>query len=159
MGQLQGKTAVILGAASEGNMGQTIARLFAKEGAKVMVAGRKEAPLAALAKELNLTVRYQSAYLEETWSRTGNLLMRSSHVNLTLGPRKGDEHSRFGNSLTIDWPSASRLVVGSSSSQSRAGSRCSAANAMRRRCPAERLRTGRSANAAAPTRCRAALTC
>ncbi len=52
MGQLQGKTAVILGAASEGNMGQTIARLFAREGAKVMVAGRKEAPLAALAAEL-----------------------------------------------------------------------------------------------------------
>jgi NAD(P)-dependent dehydrogenase (short-subunit alcohol dehydrogenase family) len=52
MGQLQGKTAVILGAASEGNMGQTIARLFAQEGAKVMVAGRKEAPLAALAAEL-----------------------------------------------------------------------------------------------------------
>ena len=49
MGQLEGKTAVVLGAASEGNMGQTIARLFAKEGAKVMVAGRKEAPLAALA--------------------------------------------------------------------------------------------------------------
>ena len=52
MGQLEGKTAVILGAASEGNMGQTIARLFAKEGAKVMVAGRKEAPLAALAEEI-----------------------------------------------------------------------------------------------------------
>ena len=53
MGQLEGKTAVILGAASEGNMGQTIARLFAAEGAKVMVAGRKEAPLAALAAEIN----------------------------------------------------------------------------------------------------------
>lgn len=52
MGQLQGKTAVVLGAASDGNIGQTIARLFAKEGAKVMVAGRKEAPLAALAKEI-----------------------------------------------------------------------------------------------------------
>ncbi len=52
MGQLAGKTAVILGAASEGNMGQTIARLFAKEGARVMVAGRKEAPLAALAAEI-----------------------------------------------------------------------------------------------------------
>jgi NAD(P)-dependent dehydrogenase (short-subunit alcohol dehydrogenase family) len=52
MGQLQGKTAVVLGAASEGNMGQTIARLFTKEGAKVMVAGRKEAPLAALADEI-----------------------------------------------------------------------------------------------------------
>jgi len=52
MGQLQGKTAVILGAASEGNMGQTIARLFAKEGARVMVAGRKEGPLAAVASEI-----------------------------------------------------------------------------------------------------------
>ena len=53
MGQLQGKTAVVLGAASQGNMGQTIARLFASEGAKVMVSGRKEAPLAALADEID----------------------------------------------------------------------------------------------------------
>lgn len=52
MGQLQGKTAVVLGAASQGNMGQAIARLFAKEGAKVMVAGRKEGPLAELASEI-----------------------------------------------------------------------------------------------------------
>jgi len=52
MARLQGKTAVILGAASEGNMGQVIARLFASEGATVMVAGRHEEPLAALAKEL-----------------------------------------------------------------------------------------------------------
>jgi len=52
MGQLEGKTAVILGAASAGNMGQVIARLFASEGAKVMVAGRKEEPLAAIADEI-----------------------------------------------------------------------------------------------------------
>jgi NAD(P)-dependent dehydrogenase (short-subunit alcohol dehydrogenase family) len=52
MGQLQGKSAVVLGAASEGNMGQAIARLFAREGAKVMVAGRRQAPLAALAAEI-----------------------------------------------------------------------------------------------------------
>ena len=52
MGQLQGKTAVVLGAASKDNMGQTIARLFAREGAKVMVAGRKEAELSALAGEI-----------------------------------------------------------------------------------------------------------
>ena len=52
MARLEGKTAVILGAASEGNMGQVIARLFAQEGAKVMVAGRHEEPLAALAEEI-----------------------------------------------------------------------------------------------------------
>lgn len=52
MGQFEGKSAVILGAASEGNMGQVIARLFASEGARVMVAGRNEAPLASLASDI-----------------------------------------------------------------------------------------------------------
>ncbi len=52
MARLTGKTAVILGAASEGNMGQVTARLFASEGATVMVAGRHEEPLAKLAKEI-----------------------------------------------------------------------------------------------------------
>lgn len=52
MGQLEGKSAIVLGAASTGNIGQVIARLFASEGAKVMVAGRNEAPLAAIAEEI-----------------------------------------------------------------------------------------------------------
>ncbi|MEL6878321.1 MAG: SDR family oxidoreductase [Pseudomonadota bacterium] len=52
MGQLEGKTAVVLGAATPGNMGQVIARLFASEGATVMVSGRKEGPLAELAEEI-----------------------------------------------------------------------------------------------------------
>lgn len=52
MGQLEGKTAVVLGAASKDNIGQTIARLFAEEGATVMVAGRHEDVLAELAKEI-----------------------------------------------------------------------------------------------------------
>lgn len=52
MGRLAGKKAVILGAASKDNMGQTVARLFAREGAEVMVAGRKEVPLKELAAEI-----------------------------------------------------------------------------------------------------------
>ncbi len=52
MGRLQGKVAVVLGAAGPNNMGQTIARAFAKEGAKVLAAGRKEEPLEALAAEI-----------------------------------------------------------------------------------------------------------
>ncbi|MDA4845102.1 SDR family oxidoreductase [Hoeflea poritis] len=50
--QLKGKRAVILGAAGEGNLGQVTARRFAKEGATVLVAGRNEAPLAALSEEI-----------------------------------------------------------------------------------------------------------
>ena len=40
MGALQDKVAIVLGAAGHGNMGQVIARQFATEGAKVVVAGR-----------------------------------------------------------------------------------------------------------------------
>jgi 2-hydroxycyclohexanecarboxyl-CoA dehydrogenase len=49
---LTGKVAIILGAAGAGNLGQVIARRFAEEGAKVMVAGRNEAVLAELASEI-----------------------------------------------------------------------------------------------------------
>jgi NAD(P)-dependent dehydrogenase (short-subunit alcohol dehydrogenase family) len=49
MARLQGKVAVVLGAAGAGNMGQVIARRYADEGAKVIVAGRREAPLAEFA--------------------------------------------------------------------------------------------------------------
>jgi 2-hydroxycyclohexanecarboxyl-CoA dehydrogenase len=52
MGRIKGKVAVVLGAAGEGNMGQVIARRFAREGARVVVAGRQQTPLRALAEEL-----------------------------------------------------------------------------------------------------------
>ena len=52
MGRLDGRVAIVLGAAGQGNMGQTIARRFAAEGAKVVVAGRNAEPLAALAAEI-----------------------------------------------------------------------------------------------------------
>ena len=51
--RLKGKKALIIGAAGQGNMGQSIARRLVKEGAKVCVAGRNKAILKELAKELN----------------------------------------------------------------------------------------------------------
>src|SRR5688572_30665648 len=52
MNRLTGKTAVVLGAAGRDNMGQTIARRFAIEGARVVVGGRHEPVLRELATEL-----------------------------------------------------------------------------------------------------------
>ena len=52
MGKLEGKSAIILGAATAGNMGQVLARAFASEGARVMVSGRNEPALAELSKEI-----------------------------------------------------------------------------------------------------------
>jgi NAD(P)-dependent dehydrogenase (short-subunit alcohol dehydrogenase family) len=51
MARLEGKTALILGASSPGNMGQHIARRLMAEGAAVMVSGRKAAVLESFAKE------------------------------------------------------------------------------------------------------------
>ena len=52
MGQLDGKVAVVIGAAGEGNMGQAIARRFRKEGADVVVTSRRGAELEAFAREI-----------------------------------------------------------------------------------------------------------
>jgi tetratricopeptide (TPR) repeat protein len=59
---------------------------------------------AALAKELGLEVEFHSAYADETWSRSGTLLLRSGHINITLGRRAIDrargEDTRY---WTIDF--------------------------------------------------------
>ena len=49
---LNGKVVIVLGAAAQGNMGQGIARAFVGEGAQVMIAGRHEDALRALADEI-----------------------------------------------------------------------------------------------------------
>lgn len=59
---------------------------------------------AAFAKELGVPVTYQSAYIDETWSRSGDLYVRSGHVNLTLGRRAfdvGTRHDRL--EATVDF--------------------------------------------------------
>jgi len=52
MGRLDGKVAVIVGAAARDNMGQVMARLFSKEGAHVVVGGRHEDELKKIAAEV-----------------------------------------------------------------------------------------------------------
>ena len=59
---------------------------------------------ASLAKELKLNVSYQSAYLEETWARDGDLILASGHVNVVVGRRVADAMTRSELSpLTIDF--------------------------------------------------------
>jgi len=65
---------------------------------------------AALAKELDLEVEYQSAYTDETWSRSGSLLLRSGHINITLGRRLVDRsRGEDPRAWTIDFLPASEL--------------------------------------------------
>lgn len=65
---------------------------------------------AAFAKELGLQVRYQSAYLEEAVGRSGSLLLRSGHVNLTLDKVAMDTRAdAYQRPLTIDFLPAEEL--------------------------------------------------
>ena len=66
---------------------------------------------AALAKELGLRVRYQSALTDEVWSHSGNLYLRSGHVNLSLESRLVDTGTRYPLSpTTIDFLPASEIA-------------------------------------------------
>jgi tetratricopeptide (TPR) repeat protein len=59
---------------------------------------------AALAHQLDLPVVYQSAYLDPTWSRSGDLLFASGHVNVTVGRRIMDAKGpRDLSPMTIDF--------------------------------------------------------
>ena len=65
---------------------------------------------AAFARELGLQVSYQSAYLEQTWSRKWDLLILNGHVNVTLAQRSklARRTSSFGahwspHDVTIDF--------------------------------------------------------
>ncbi|MDC8773073.1 tetratricopeptide repeat protein [Roseateles albus] len=60
---------------------------------------------AAFAKQLGLPVRYQSVYVDEIWSRSGDLYFLSGHVNLSLGRSlaEGRERVDDGSMLTVDF--------------------------------------------------------
>ena len=79
MSTLENKVAVIIGAAGQDNMGQVMARRFVAEGATVVVAGRHEEPLRALATEIggdhqlcDITQKAAvEALAEHVWQRHG----------------------------------------------------------------------------------------
>ena len=60
---------------------------------------------AAMARELEIPVRYQSVFDNDTWSRNNGLTFLSGHINITLGQRtRGAILSRdTAPSLTIDF--------------------------------------------------------
>jgi Flp pilus assembly protein TadD len=66
---------------------------------------------AAFARELGLPVGFQSAYVDETWTRRGALIFRSGHVNITLGQRLADRTigSRLLSEMTVDFLPAGEI--------------------------------------------------
>ncbi|MED5622069.1 tetratricopeptide repeat protein [Ideonella sp. BN130291] len=66
---------------------------------------------AAFAKELGLPVHYQSAIVEDMWSRTGDLYFVNGHVNLALGRRLADARTVYDGDqyVVVDFLPASDI--------------------------------------------------
>jgi tetratricopeptide (TPR) repeat protein len=68
---------------------------------------------AAFAKDLDLAVEYHSAQVQEVWSRDGDLLLGSGHVNVTIGYNRivGDRgFKQYGrDSLLVDFLPADEI--------------------------------------------------
>ena len=60
---------------------------------------------AALAREMGIGVRFQNVFVEETWSRSGDLYFSIGHVNLALGraPPKLGTRIDDGEQLIVDF--------------------------------------------------------
>ena len=65
---------------------------------------------ASFAKELGLTVRFNRVFSDESWTRAGDLLFASGHVNVTLGRKNPDPRVLFQEKhvLTIDFINSER---------------------------------------------------
>ena len=114
MGRLDGKVAVVLGAAAKDNMGQVMARRFAAEGASVVVGGRQADTLAALggrAARQACAVRHHAARpMSRRWPKSQPI--RTGVSTLRSIARAG-----------VSWPSCSRRPRSRSTSSRRCSSR------------------------------------
>src|SRR3546814_20118979 len=87
MGMWQDKVAVIIGAAGRDNMGQVIARRFAAEGARVVVAGRGEAAMAELAEEIGgLAERCAITHEDDLAAITDAAVARLGYLAIPIHP-------------------------------------------------------------------------
>jgi Tfp pilus assembly protein PilF len=66
---------------------------------------------AAFAKHLGLPLSYQSVYVDDSWTRQGDIYFTSGHVNVTLGRRMTDSRVSIEShrELTIDFLPAAEL--------------------------------------------------
>lgn len=62
----------------------------------------------AVAREIGLSVHYQSVFVPDTWSRSGDLNVASSHVNVSISPRERPASRLPGPSLL---PASTPVII------------------------------------------------
>ena len=109
---LEGKTAVIVGASGKHNFGVSTARLLAKNGANVVISGRRQHLLDALAEEIggigiSCDMNDESsieALFAGAKAHTGRVDIAINSAGGLAGgrnPRRGHHHRRFAGSARL----------------------------------------------------------
>ena len=120
MGALNGKVAIVTGASR--GIGRAIAEIFAREGARVVICGRKQETLNQVASEIGPSVKPIACHvgradqIENLVAVTAqefgpiDILVNNAATNISFGPCLEIDEAQFDKMIEINLKSAFRLV-------------------------------------------------
>jgi NAD(P)-dependent dehydrogenase (short-subunit alcohol dehydrogenase family) len=120
MGALNGKVAIVTGASR--GIGRAIAEIFVREGARVVICGRRQETLDQVADELGPSVKPIACHVGRadqietlvatTTKEIGpvNILVNNAATNISFGPCLEIDETQFDKMIEINLKSAFRLV-------------------------------------------------
>lgn len=120
MGSLDGKVAVVTGASR--GIGRSIAELFAREGARVVICGRKQETLDQVSREIGPSVKPVACHvgkleeIEKLIATTNrefgpiDILVNNAGTNISFGPCLEINEAQFDKMIEVNLKSAFRFV-------------------------------------------------
>lgn len=120
MGRLEGKVAIVTGASR--GIGRAIAEAFAREGAKVVICGRKQEVLDQVAREIGPSVKPVACHIgraeqiqnlvDSTMTAFGKIdvLVNNAATNIAQEPCLDVDDTKFDKMVEINLKSAFRLI-------------------------------------------------